>query len=67
MGVAGLLATVVFGIAGLLPYFYSPPPIERVEKFPVMIPFDTDGFPIPIDENPDDPLSMTYKELHSLV
>lgn len=44
------------------------PPIERIAKFAVMIPFDTapDSFPIPIDDNSDDPLFNTYMEFHSL-
>ncbi len=44
------------------------PPIERTAKFAVMIPFDTapNSFPIPMDDNPDDPLFNTYTEFHSL-
>jgi len=43
-------------------------PIERTAKFTVMVPFDTapNTFPIPADDNPDDPLFYTYTELHSL-
>jgi hypothetical protein len=46
----------------------SQPPLQRMSKFVVMIPFDTKtgAFPIPVDENPDDPLSRTYEEIHSL-
>jgi hypothetical protein len=41
---------------------------ERTAKFSVMIPFDTapTSFPIPMDENPDDPLFRTYTDIHSL-
>lgn len=44
------------------------PPLQRTAKFVVMIPFDTapGAFPIPVDENPDDPLSRTYQDIHSL-
>jgi hypothetical protein len=44
------------------------PPIQRVAKFSVMIPFDTapDAAPIPRDENPDDPLYHTYQEMGDL-
>jgi hypothetical protein len=44
------------------------PPIERTVKFAVMIPFDTapNAFPIPHDENPDDPMFRTYGDLASL-
>jgi len=44
------------------------PPTERISKFAVMIPFDTapDAVPIPLDENPDDPLFRTYGDLASL-
>jgi pimeloyl-ACP methyl ester carboxylesterase len=44
------------------------PPIERIAKFAVMIPFDTapDALPIPLDENPDDPLYRTYTDMHNL-
>ena len=44
------------------------PPIERTAKFTVMVPFDTapNVFPIPMDDNPDDPLFNTYMEFHSL-
>jgi hypothetical protein len=44
------------------------PPIERTAKFVVMVPFDTapNAFPIPMDDNPDDPLFNTYTEFHSL-
>jgi len=44
------------------------PPIERTAKFTVMVPFDTapNAFPIPVDDNPDDPLFNTYTEFHSL-
>ena len=46
----------------------SVPPIERTVKFAVMIPYDTapNSFPIPMDENPDDPLFRTYGDMHSL-
>jgi hypothetical protein len=44
------------------------PPIEKTVKFAVMIPFDTapDSTPIPLDENPDDPLFRTYQDMASL-
>jgi hypothetical protein len=44
------------------------PPIDVTRKFAVMIPFDTqpNSFPIPLDENPDDPLFRTYVDLNSL-
>jgi pimeloyl-ACP methyl ester carboxylesterase len=47
---------------------YSPPPIEKTLRFSVMVPFDTDpnSMPIPLDENPDDPLFRTYMELQGL-
>jgi pimeloyl-ACP methyl ester carboxylesterase len=47
---------------------YSPPPIEKTLRFSVMVPFDTDpdSMPIPLDENPDDPLFRTYVELQGL-
>jgi len=43
-------------------------PIERIAKFTVMVPFETapNAFPIPMDDNPDDPLFNTYTELSSL-
>ncbi len=44
------------------------PPIQRTARFSVMIPFDTapDANPIPLDENPDDPLHRTYQDMQSL-
>lgn len=44
------------------------PPIQRRAKFSVMIPFDTapDAMPIPLDENPDDPLYQTYQDMYDL-
>jgi pimeloyl-ACP methyl ester carboxylesterase len=44
------------------------PPIQRTAKFAVMIPFDSspDSSPIPLDENPDDPLYRTYAHMVSL-
>jgi len=44
------------------------PPIQRTGKFAVLIPFDTapDSSPIPLDENPDDPLYRTYGKMVSL-
>jgi hypothetical protein len=44
------------------------PPIERVATFTVMIPFNTAPkfAPIPVDENPDDPLLRTYGDLITL-
>lgn len=44
------------------------PPIKRTAKVAVMIPFDTapDAFPIPLDENPDDPMYRTYIHMNSL-
>jgi len=44
------------------------PPLQRTIKFAVMIPFDTapNSLPIPMDENPDDPLFSTYAELQSI-
>lgn len=52
----------------ILTFLKSPPPIERTDKFAVMIPFDTapNHPPIPTDENPDDPLHKTYWNLSSL-
>jgi hypothetical protein len=49
-------------------YPQAQPPVQRTARFAVMIPFDMapGAFPIPIDENPDDPLSRTYNEIHSL-
>jgi hypothetical protein len=43
-------------------------PIERTTKFSVMVPFNTapNAFPIPIDENPDDPMFRTYGDIRSL-
>jgi hypothetical protein len=48
--------------------FNHQPLIERTVKFAVMIPFDTapDSSPIPLDENPDDPLYRTYGDMVSL-
>jgi pimeloyl-ACP methyl ester carboxylesterase len=45
-----------------------PAPIEKTLRFTVMVPFDTalDSTPIPLDENPDDPLFRTYAELNGL-
>ncbi len=64
----GLTGDVDEKVDQLLNFLKSPPPIERTEKFAVMVPYDTEpnSFPIPIDENPDDPLFRTYLELHSL-
>jgi hypothetical protein len=44
------------------------PPIERTAKISVMVPFDTapNAFPIPMDNNPDDPLFNIYSEFNSL-
>jgi hypothetical protein len=44
------------------------PSIERTVKFAILIPFDSapDSFPIPLDENPDDPLFRTYGDLRFL-
>jgi hypothetical protein len=44
------------------------PPIERTAKFSVMIPWDTapNALPIPMDDNPDDPLFNTYGQLQGL-
>jgi hypothetical protein len=46
----------------------SLPPLQRTAKFAVMIPFNTapNALPIPMDENPDDPLHRTYQEMQSL-
>jgi hypothetical protein len=40
------------------------PPLEKTIKLAVMIPFDTapKSTPIPLDENPDDPLFKTYTD-----
>jgi hypothetical protein len=47
---------------------YAQPSIQRTARFAVVIPFDTKpgAFPIPRDDNPDDPLFRTYQEIHSL-
>jgi hypothetical protein len=44
------------------------PPLEKTVKLAVMIPFDTapKSMPIPVDENPDDPLFRTYGNFQSL-
>lgn len=44
------------------------PPIERAVNFAAMIPFDTapNSAPIPLDENPDDPLFRAYSDMASL-
>src|SRR6202034_2759235 len=42
------------------------PPIERVAKFTVMVPYDTTpgASPVPLNENLNDPLSSRYSEFY---
>jgi hypothetical protein len=49
-------------------FLQHPPPIQRTERFAVMIPFDTtpNSFPVPFDAGGESALSETYSDLYWL-